>query len=163
LEILNKKRKFTEVVPLIAKSPQDAQMLEKIIVPYIPAGDFIFDADQLTDRSERFMAAEIIREKLMRHLGQELPYDLTVEIEEYKEEQQATRKLLRISAVIYVEKPGQKIIIIGEKGERLKTVGEKARIDMEKLLGKKVFLRLWVKVKRGWSDSQRSLQSLGYI
>jgi GTP-binding protein Era len=163
LEILNKKRKFIEVVPLIAKSNQDAEMLEEIITHYLPEKEFAFDADQITDRTERFMAAEIIREKLMRHLGQELPYDLTVEIEEYKVEQQVTRSLLRISAVIYVEKPGQKIIVIGEKGERLKMVGEKARLDMEKLFGEKVFLQLWVKVKRGWSDSERSLQSLGFL
>lgn len=163
LEILSKKRKFAEVIPLIAKSNQDAEMLEEIITHYLPKREFVFDADQITDRTERFMAAEIIREKLMRHLGQELPYDLTVEIEEYKVEQQATRSLLRISAVIYVEKAGQKIIVIGEKGERLKTVGEKARLDMEKLFGDKVFLKLWVKVKRGWSDSERSLQSLGFL
>ncbi len=162
LETLSQKYKFAEVVPLIAKSNQDAEMLEKIIMNYLPKGEFVFDEDQLTDRSEKFLAAEIIREKLMRHLGQELPYDLTVEIEEYKVEQQATRLLLRISAVIYVEKPGQKIIVIGEKGERLKTVGEKARLDMEKLFGNKVFLRLWVKVKKGWSDDERSLQSLGF-
>jgi len=162
LEMLSKKYNFSEVVPLIAKSNQDAEMLEGVITNYLPEREFVFAEDQLTDRSERFMAAEIIREKLMRHLGQELPYDLTVEIEEYKAEQQATRTLLRISAVIYVEKPGQKTIVIGEKGERLKVVGEKARLDMEKLFGDKVFLRLWVKVKRGWSNDERSLQSLGF-
>lgn len=162
LEEQSKKYKFAEVVPLIAKSNHDAEMLEKIIVQYLPAREFVFDEEQLTDRSERFIAAEIIREKLMRHLGQELPYDLTVEIEEYNAEQQPTRTLLRISAVIYVEKPGQKIIVIGDKGERLKMVGEKARLDMEKLFGDKVFLKLWVKVKKGWSDDARSLQSLGF-
>ncbi len=162
LETLSKKYKFAEVVPLIAKSNQDAQMLEKIIMSYLPQGEFIFDEDQLTDRSERFLAAEIIREKLMRQLGQELPYDLTVAIEEYKAEQQATRILLHISAVIYVEKQGQKIIVIGEKGAGLKAVGEKARLDMEKLFGNKVFLKLWVKVKRGWADDERGLQGLGF-
>lgn len=163
LEILSKKRGFAAVIPLSAKSKQDVEILEKIITNYLPENAFVFPEDQLTDRSERFLAAEIIREKLMRHLGQELPYDLTVEIQEYKAEKNASGKtLLRISAVIHVEKAGQKIIVIGEGGQRLKLVGEKARIDMEKLFGDKVFLKLWVKVKRGWSDDERSLQSLGF-
>lgn len=163
LEMLSKKRAFAAVIPLSATSNQDIATLEKMITAYLPEKEFVFSADQLTDRSEKFLAAEIIREKLMRHLGQELPYDLAVEIEEYKAEKNARGStLLRISAVIYVEKPGQKVIVIGEGGERLKIVGEKARIDMEKLFGDKVFLRLWVKVKRGWSDDERSLQSLGF-
>jgi GTP-binding protein Era len=162
LNLLSKKRQFAEVIPMMAKSPEDAARLEKIIISYLPENDFLFDEDQLTDRSERFLAAEIIREKLMRNLGQELPYDISVEIEEYTAEQQATRILLRISAVIYVEKSGQKKIVIGDKGERLKVVGEKSRLDMERLFGDKVFLKLWVKVKKGWSDDERSLKSLGF-
>lgn len=163
LEMLSKKRVFIEIMPMSAKSNQDVEALEKIIKNYLPENKFIFSPDQLTDRSERFLAAEIIREKLMRHLGQELPYDLTVEIEEYKEKKNKNGKtVLHISAIIYVEKSGQKMIVIGESGERLKLVGEKARIDMEKLFGDKVFLKLWVKVKRGWSDDERSLQSFGF-
>lgn len=158
LQTLSKKHKFAEIVPICAKSANDVAALEKVITHYLPEQPFIFPADQFTDRSERFLAAEIIREKLMRNLGQELPYDTTVEIEEYKLDGQ----LLRISAVIYVEKDGQKSIVIGEHGKRLKTIGAQARADMEKLLGHKIFLSLWVKVKGGWADDERSLRSMGY-
>ena len=124
----------------------------------MPAGELIYDAEQLTDRSSRFLAAELVREKLFRHLGQELPYSLTVEIEQFVEE----GNLYRISAVIYVERSGQKSIVIGKKGELLKQVGQDAREEMEKLFGCKVFLQLWVKVREGWSDNERILRNLGY-
>lgn len=158
LQELAQKGKFAEIVPMSAKKNSDIAFLEQVIYKYLPEQPPIFPADQITDLSSRFFAAEIIREKLMRHLGQELPYAVTVEIEEYKVEDEK----LRISAVIYVEKAGQKAIVIGAKGERLKQIGTEARLDMQKLFEQKIFLRLWVKVKQGWRDSERSLQSLGY-
>ncbi|HVV67878.1 MAG TPA: GTPase Era [Gammaproteobacteria bacterium] len=158
LEMLSKKRQFAAVVPISAKRQADVMALEQVIVRYLPENPPLFPEDQVTDRSERFLVAEIIREKLMRHLGKELPYALTVEIEQFKQ----TDKLLRIAAVIYVEKASQKRIVIGEDGELLKAVGTEARLEMEKWLADKIFLQLWVKVKRGWSDDERSLQSLGY-
>ncbi len=152
LNTLSQKHAFSEVIPLSAKSSEDVARLENIIATYLPEAEFIFPEDQITDRSELFLAAEIIREKLMRHLGQELPYDTAVDIEEYKIEKTSRKKLLRISAVIYVNKAGQKKIVIGEGGERLKIIGQKSRLDMEKLFGHKIFLTLWVKVKSGWAD-----------
>jgi GTP-binding protein Era len=124
----------------------------------MPEGDLIFPEDQLTDRSSRFFAAELVREKLFRHLGQELPYSITVEVEQFEQD----NGMYRISAVIYVERAGQKNIVIGNKGELLKAVGKDARIEMEKLFDCKVFLQLWVKVRDGWSDNERMLKNLGY-
>lgn len=118
----------------------------------------MFPDDSITDRSSRFLAAEIVREKLMRQMGDELPYESTVEIEEFKEEE----KLLRISAAILVERDGQKKMVVGAGGSRIKMIGTEARKDMEKLFDNKVFLRLFVKVKAGWSDDARALKSLGY-
>jgi len=158
LEELAKKGNFADIVPVCAKKNNDIAFLEQVIYKYLPEQPLIFPPDQITDLSSKFFAAEIIREKLMRHLGQELPYAVTVEVEQYKVEDER----LRISAVIYVEKPGQKAIVIGAKGERLKQIGTEARLDMQKLFDQKIFLQLWVKVKQGWRDSERSLQSLGY-
>ena len=124
----------------------------------LPAGERFFPEDQITDRSQRFLAAELVREKLMRQLGEEIPYELTVEIEEFKQE----GKILHISALVLVERDSQKAIIIGNKGQRLKNIGKDARLDMETLFDTKVMLNLWVKVKSGWSDDERALQSLGY-
>ncbi|HBD11466.1 MAG TPA: GTPase Era, partial [Porticoccaceae bacterium] len=118
-----------------------------------------YPADQITDRSERFLAAEIVREKITRQLGAELPYQVTVEIEEFKDE----GGLKRISALILVERDGQKKIIIGAGGQRLKKIGQQARLDMEHLFDCKVMLNLWVKVRSGWSDDERALRSLGYV
>ncbi|MDF3054423.1 MAG: GTPase Era [Gammaproteobacteria bacterium] len=150
LTSLSEKFNFEKIIPLCARKETDIKMLEKILVALIPKASQIFPSDQLTDRSERFFAAEIIREKLMRQLGQELPYATTVEIENFKDD----NGLLRISAVIYVDKEGQKRIVIGEKGERLKKIGTHARLDMEKMFDEKVFLQLWVKVKSGWADEE---------
>ncbi len=158
LQQLNEKREFAAVVPISAKRKADVTALEQLIIKHLPENDPLFPEDQVTDRSERFLAAEIIREKLMRHLGKELPYALTVEIEQYK----TVKDLLRIAAVIYVEKQSQKRIVIGEDGDLLKAVGTEARLDMQQWLADKIFLQLWVKVKKGWSDDERSLQSLGY-
>jgi len=158
MQSLAGKMAFVEIVPLSAQSGSNVEELERTVVRYLPEAEPMFPADQITDRSERFLAAEMVREKLMRELGQELPYAVTVEIEQFKEEE----GLLRISALIWVERDSQKRIVIGKKGEQLKEIGRQARIDMERLFGEKVFLQLWVKVKEGWSDNERLLNTLGY-
>ena len=132
--------------------------LEKVIAEQLPENDHFFPEDQITDRSSRFLAAELVREKIMRQLGAELPYQITVEIEEFKQQ----GKTLHIHALILVERDGQKKIIMGDKGERIKRIGSDARRDMEVLFDSKVMLNLWVKVKGGWSDDERALRSLGY-
>jgi GTP-binding protein Era len=147
-----------EIVPLSALRNINLDRLEKIITEHLPEAVHLFPEDQITDRSSRFMAAEIVREKITRQLGDELPYEMAVEIEEFKHEGQ----LLTISALILVEKSGQKKILIGDKGERIKLIGTQARIDMEKLFESKIMLSLWVKIKSGWSDDERALRSLGY-
>lgn len=158
IEQLAAQYKFADVVPISARKGMNIETLESTLTGLLPAGELIYDAEQLTDRSSRFLAAEMVREKLFRHLGQELPYSLTVEVEQFLEE----GNLYRISAVIYVERSGQKSIVIGKKGELLKQVGQDAREEMEKLFGCKVFLQLWVKVREGWSDNERVLRNLGY-
>jgi GTP-binding protein Era len=158
IERLSSQFDFADIVPISARKGINIDQLEQQITQLIPEGELIFPEDQLTDRSSRFLAAELVREKLFRQLGQELPYSLTVEIEEFKTE----GNMYRIGAVIYVERSGQKSIVIGKKGELLKTVGREARIEMEKLFDMKVFLQLWVKVRDGWSDNERMLKSLGY-
>ena len=149
---------FKHLVPISALKRTNLDELEKLIMALLPERDFIYPEDQVTDRSERFLAAEIVREKLTRRLGDELPYALTVEIERYEEKPNITK----IYAIIWVERLTQKNIVIGKDGEMLKKVGTDARLDIEKLLGQKVYLQLWVKVKKGWSDSERALQSLGF-
>lgn len=158
LQALATKRDFAAVIPLSAKNRDNVAALEQTVLDRLPVSEPFFPEDQITDKSERFLAAELIREKLTRRLGEELPYALTVEIQGFKDE----GGLLRISATIWVERPGQKKIVIGKGGTVLKDVGQKARLDMEKLFGHKVFLQLWVKVKEGWADDERALRSLGY-
>ena len=158
IEELSARYNFVKTVPISARKGVNVTQLEGEIKTLMPEGDLIFPADQFTDRSSRFLAAELVREQLFRHLGQELPYSITVEIEEFKEED----KLTRIGAVIYVERDGQKSIVIGKKGALLKSVGRDARIEMQSLFGQKVFLRLWVKVREGWGDNERMLKNLGY-
>jgi GTP-binding protein Era len=158
LQTISERFDFASVIPISARKGINLTALQDEIAKLVPEGEMIFDEDQLTDRSSRFLAGEMVREKLFRHLGQELPYSLTVEIEQFEEED----GLYRISAVIYVERSGQKSIVIGKGGELLKTVGKDARLDMEKLFGCKVFLQLWVKVREGWSDNERMLKNLGY-
>lgn len=149
---------YSNVLPISARKGVNLDELEAEIKKLMPEGDLIFPEDQLTDRSSRFLAAELVREKLFRHLGQELPYSITVEIEQFDDE----KNLYRIGAVVYVERSGQKAIVIGKGGELLKSVGKDARLEMESLFGKKVFLRLWVKVREGWGDNERMLKNLGY-
>jgi GTPase len=158
LQTLSGKFTFGDVIPVSALKGDNLAQLETLIRAHLGETSPQYPEDQVTDRSVRFMAAEIIREKLMRRLGQELPYDLTVEIEQFKEE----KGLTRINALIWVDRTNQKAIVIGKKGERLKAVGQEARKDIEKLLDGKVYLELWVKVKAGWSDDERALHSLGY-
>lgn len=149
---------FADVLPVSALKGHNLDRLHEQVAGYLPFSPPFFGEDQITDRSQRFLAAEAVREKIMRQLGDEVPYELTVEIEQFKQE----GKLLRISAVILVERAGQKAIVIGEGGQRLKLIGQEARQDMEKLFGSKIMLSLWVKVKGGWSDDERALKSLGY-
>jgi GTP-binding protein Era len=158
LEWLQKQLPKAEVVPISAQQGHNLDTLEKLIGNYLPENEHFFPEDQITDRSSRFLAAELVREKIMRQLGAELPYQITVEIEEFKQ-QGAT---LHIHALILVERDGQKKIIIGDKGERIKRIGTEARKDMEQMFDAKVMLNLWVKVKGGWSDDERALRSLGY-
>ena len=155
---LANKRKFAQLVPVSARTGTAVDALEQAVVQLLPKSGRFFPEDQITDRSERFMAAEFIREKLMRSLGEEVPYALTVEIERFEDQE----NLKKINAIIWVSRPGQKGIIIGKGGSLLKRIGEQARKDMEIAFDKKVFLQLWVKVKQGWSDDERALRSLGY-
>lgn len=149
---------FGEVLLVSARTGDGVDTLERRVMEVLPFSRPFYDEDQLTDRSERFLVAELIREQLMLRLHQELPYALTVEIEEFRHDD----GLLRLGAVIWVERPGQKRIVIGKDGQVLKQVGSGARREIEQLLGDKVFLRLWVKVSRDWSDSERALKQFGY-
>ncbi|MEI7949595.1 MAG: GTPase Era [Gammaproteobacteria bacterium] len=149
---------FKEVIPVSALKLQNTDALEATIVRYLPAQDWFYPEDQLTDRNARFLAAEFVREKIVRQMGDELPYETAVEIEEFREE----GSLYHISAVILVEKETQKRMLIGEGGSRLKLIGTEARKDMERMFDCKVMLKLWVKVKSGWSDDERALRSLGF-
>lgn len=161
---------FAEIVPVSALRNQNLEHLRETIEKYLPFAPPLYSTDQITDRSERFLASEIIREKIMRQLGEELPYDLTVQIESFKTEEpeinEKTGKLkpacTYIDATIFVERVGQKAIVIGDKGKKLKQIGIDARTDMEKMFEQKIMLSLWVKVKGGWSDDERALKSLGY-
>ncbi|QBQ56398.1 GTPase Era [Nitrosococcus wardiae] len=158
MDQLSKKMEFAAIIPVSAWKGDNVAMLEKKVAELLPEGVMVYPEDQVTDRSERFLAAELIREKLTRHLGQELPYALTVFVESIEEE----KNLYRIAATIYVERPGQKAIVIGKKGEGLKRIGYEARLDMERMFGCKVYLELWVKVREGWSDNEHLLRSWGY-
>ena len=158
LEWLTTQLPNAEVVPVSALHGQNIDELEKVIAQRLPESEHFYPEDQITDRSSRFLAAELVREKVMRQLGAEVPYQVTVEIEQFKQE----GKILHIHALILVEREGQKKIIIGDGGDRMKKIGQEARLDMQKLFGSKVMLNLWVKVKRGWSDDERALSSLGY-
>jgi GTP-binding protein Era len=158
LQVLAEKGDFAAILPVSALQKHNVAELETELLKFLPESGYFFPEDQITDRSQRFLASEIVREKIMRQLGEELPYAITVEIEAFAQE----GEILHISAVIFVERKGQKKILIGEKGSRLRSIGSDARRDMEMLFDSKVMLRLWVKVKSGWSDDERALRSLGY-
>lgn len=149
---------FVDIVPLSATKKKNLQQLETVLLKQLPDQPALFPADQLTDRSDRFMAAELVREQVFRGMGQEIPYAVAVEIEEFK----FKNKILHINALIWVEKKGQKAIIIGKGGGSLKKIGTAARLEMETFFNKKVNLGLWVKVRENWSDSERALRSFGY-
>ena len=153
---------FLAIVPISAQNGKNIKQLQDQISQKIPVGKHLFEKDQFTDRNSRFLVAELIREKIMRQLGDELPYSVAVEIESFKRVERSSGVLWDIQGSIFVERSGQKAIVIGNGGERLKKIGQEARLGMENLLGNKVMLRLWVKVRRGWSNDVRALQSLGY-
>lgn len=159
LQELAQKFPFDDIVPISAKSGTNVGKLMSLARQSLPESVHFFPEDYITDRSQRFMASEIVREKLMRYLGDELPYDATVEIEQFK---MMENGVYQINALILVEREGQKRMVIGKNGERIRTIATESRLDMEKLFENKVFLEVWVKVKSGWADDERALRSLGY-
>ncbi|WP_454781160.1 GTPase Era [Legionella sp. WA2022007384] len=158
IEQISQKHEFAAIIPISAKTGVQVDELQEKLQNYLPEGPHLFPDDQLTDRPIKFLCAELLREKIFRFCGQELPYSVTVDIESFKDE----GTLVRIHALILVDKDNHKRMIIGDKGQKLKEMATNARVDMEKLLGKKVFLQCWCKVKSGWSDDERILKQLGY-
>ena len=158
LQELSGKRSFEQVIPISAARGDNVTALEAAIETLLPRAPAMFPEDQVTDRSVRFLAAELVREKLFRKLGRELPYGLTVEIESFRSESAITH----IHALIWVERKSQKTIVIGKQGRVLEAVGMEARKDIEALIDGRVNLKLWVKIKEGWADDERALRSLGY-
>ena len=157
---LSGKFDFAEIIPISAQRGNNVHKLQEIVRKSLKQGIHHFPEDYVTDRSQRFMASEIIREKLMRFMGDELPYSVTVEIEQFKVNERGTYE---INGLILVEREGQKKMVIGHGGQKIKTIGTEARADMERLFDNKVHLELWVKVKSGWADDERALRSLGYM
>lgn len=157
---LSGKFDFAEIIPISAQRGNNVHKLQEIVRKSLKKGIHHFPEDYVTDRSQRFMTSEIIREKLMRFMGDELPYSVTVEIEQFKVNERGTYE---INGLILVEREGQKKMVIGHSGQKIKTIGTEARADMERLFDNKVHLELWVKVKSGWADDERALRSLGYM
>ena len=155
---MQERHPFAEFVPMSAERTADVERLFGIIEPYLPEQSWFYEEDALTDRSDRFLASEIVREKLFRLTGDELPYSCTVVVEKFEEE----GSLRRIAASIVVERKAHKGMVIGEGGERLKRIGSEARQELERLLDARVFLELWVKVRSGWADDESHLRSYGY-
>jgi len=165
LQTMQEKHAFTEFVPMSAKSAKDVERLLGICEKYLPEQAWWYAADELTDRSERFMAAEMVREKLFRLTGDELPYTSTVIIDKFEEEppqKKGQKRLLRIAATVVVERDGHKAMVIGDKGERIKRIGMETRVELEKLFDCKVFIEMWVKVRSGWADDEARVRSFGY-
>jgi GTPase len=158
LETISQRHNFAAIIPLSAKTGLQVDNLQEKLQAFLPEGPHLFADDQFTDRSSKFLCAEMVREKIFRLCGQEIPYSTTVDIESFKEE----GELIRIHVLILVDKDSHKRIVIGDNGQKLKEIATQARIDMEKLLGKKVFLQCWCKVKSGWADDERMLKQLGY-
>jgi len=158
LKELSGKMSFKEIIPVSALSRKSLRPLEKSIKGLLPARPFQFPDDQITDKSQRYFAAEFIREKLIKRLGEELPYTTTVTIDSFVEKE----KIIHIDAIIWVATKGQKTIVIGKKGAGLKAIGEQARKDMERMFENKVFLRTWVKVKDKWMDNELAIKQLGF-
>ena len=155
---ITREREFASVHPVSAMKAKGLDALVAELVRLMPESEPVYGEDEITDRSERFLAGELVREQLMLRLGEELPYSTTVEIERFEED----GELLRIAAVVWVEREGQKPIVIGKGGERLKAISTGARIGMEKLFGRKVFLETWCRVREGWSDDEAALRRFGY-
>jgi GTP-binding protein Era len=158
IEKLSKKMHFVAIIPMVAKKGTNVGNLEAEVAKLLPSNPFFFSAEQVTDRQDQFLASEIIREKLIKFLGQEIPYATAVRIDHFA----IKNKILHIAATIFVEKDGQKAIIIGKGGEKLKHIGTLARQELESFFGCQVFLQLWVKVKSGWTESDESLKRMGY-
>ncbi len=158
IQMLSEKYDFKEIVPISARSREQIDILLEKIHTVLPEGPPLYPLDQLTDRNDQFIVSERLREKITRQLGEELPYASTVTIDIFEEEQD----IMRVAATIWVEREGQKAIVIGKKGERLKQIGTSARLELEEYFNKKVFLKLWVKVKSNWSDDERAMNQLGY-
>lgn len=158
IESISQRHAFKAIIPLSAKTGVQVDDLQTQLLPYLPEGPHLFPDSQFTDRSTKFLCAELLREKIFRFCRQELPYSITVDIESFKEE----GALVRIHALILVEKDNHKRMVIGDKGQKLKEMATGARIDMEKMLDKKVFLKCFCKVKSGWADDERILKQLGY-
>lgn len=158
MEEMSQRHDFAAIIPISARTGVQVTELQDKLQTYLPEGPHLFPDDQLTDRPTKFLCSELLREKIFRFCGQELPYAVTVDIESFKDE----GNLVRIHALILVEKDNHKRMIIGDRGQKLKEMATEARIDMERLLGKKVFLQCWCKVKSGWADDERMLKQLGY-
>src|SRR5690625_1088208 len=158
IDMLASKADVVEIIPMSARRGTQIDVLESALLKLMPESPQLFPEEQLTDRSDRFRAAELVREQVMRTLGQELPYASTVEIEAME----ADGELMRVSAIVWVERPGQKAIVIGKKGQTLKQIGQDSRLEMERLFDRRGYLQLWVKVREGWSDDRRAMQSVGY-
>ncbi len=163
LRDMQERHPFAEFVPMSAKNPRDVARLLQICARYLPEQPWWYSEDELTDRSEKFLASEVVREKLFRLTGDELPYTSTVVIDKFDEEKsRAHGRMVRIAATIVVERDGHKAMVIGQQGERLKRIGTEARQELEKLMDCKVFLELWVKVRSGWADDEARVRSFGY-
>ena len=165
LQEMQQRHPFAEIVPMAAKNAKDIERLLGICEKYLPEQAWWYAEDELTDRSDKFMAGEMVREKLFRLTGDELPYTSTVVIEKFEEEEpqkKGQKRLVRIAATIVVERDGHKAMVIGDQGERIKRIGTEARVELEKLMDAKVFLELWVKVRSGWADDEARVRSFGY-
>jgi GTP-binding protein Era len=163
LRDMQQRHDFTEFVPMSAKSAKDVERLFAICEKYLPEQAWWYGADELTDRTEKFLAAETVREKLFRFTGDELPYTSTVIVDKFEEEPSPKHgRMVKIAATIVVERESHKAMVIGDKGERLKRIGTEARQELEKLMDCKVFLEIWVKVRTGWADDEARVRSFGY-
>lgn len=163
LRDMQQRHEFADYFPMSAKNAKDVERLLAVCKKYLPEQPWWYDADELTDRSEKFLASEMVREKLFRLTGDELPYTSTVVIDQWSEEPSPKHgRMVKIAATIVVERDGHKAMIIGEGGERLKRIGTEARTELERLMGAKVFLQLWVKVRSGWADDEARVRSFGY-
>jgi GTP-binding protein Era len=165
LQGMQAQHKFDEFVPMSAKNAKDIERLFGICEKYLPQQPWMYDAEELTDKSEKFLAGEMVREKLFRLTGDELPYTSTVVIDKFEEEapkKKGQKRLVKVAATIIVERDGHKAMVIGDKGERIKRIGTETRVELERLMDAKVFIELWVKVRSGWADDEARVRSFGY-